>query len=192
MLFNLLLDAANEGTQQTTTNGGSGSSWVVWVIFGVMIVGMILLTVLPNRKRQKEYQKMQDEIRVGTKIMTIGRMVGVITKIYPDGTMELDVGTPGNPVIITITREAIGVNMTVQEQMKAQQEAMKNKKNGTAKKEEISENNETSENGDNTDENVDSSENVTNKEAVTANQAQEDSVEVKNQKKDGYKNRYAS
>lgn len=162
MLFNLLLDAAESSETQGTGTSGSGlggSNWIVWVIFGVMIVGMILLTVLPNRKRQKEYAKMQNEIRVGTKIMTIGRMVGTITKIYPDNTIELDVGTPGNPVIITITREAIGVNMTVQEEMKAQQEAMKNKKNGGAKKVEASENVE-SQNV------VDASENVENSDAV--------------------------
>ncbi len=140
MLLDLLLGAGEGGAnqQQTQTNNGGGN-WIVWVIFAVMIVGMILLTVLPNRKRQKEYQKMQDEIRIGTRIMTIGRMIGTITKIYPDNTIEVDVGTPGNPVIITINREAIGVNLTVQEQIKAAQEAQKNKKNGTAPKTENTE-----------------------------------------------------
>lgn len=142
MLFNLLLD---EATTTPNQNGG-GSNWIVWVIFGVMMVGMVLLMIVPNKRRQKEYQKMQNEIRVGTKIMTIGRMVGTITKIYPDNTIELDVGTPGNPVIITITREAIGVNMTAQEEMKAQQEAMRNKKNGIAQKNEEKENVENAEN----------------------------------------------
>jgi|GEM_PF-2399354 len=96
-------------------------NWIVWVIFGVMIVGMILLTVLPNRKRQKEYQQMQDNLRVGTKVMTIGRLIGVITKVYSDGTIELDVGTIGSPVIITINREAIAVNLTAQAEKAAQQ-----------------------------------------------------------------------
>ena len=105
-----------------TTSNGMGN-WVVWVIFGVMIVGMILLTVLPNKKRQKEYQQMQDNLRVGTKVMTIGRLIGVITKVYSDGTIELDVGTAGAPVVITINREAIAVNLTAQAQAAAQKAA---------------------------------------------------------------------
>lgn len=133
MLSRILLaaeEAANTGTPDTTTQQPqTGNSWLIWVIFGVMIVGMILFMILPNRKRRKEYQQMQDAIKVGTKIMTIGRMVGVITKVYDDGTLEVDVGTPGNPVIITITREAIGSNLTAQAEMQAKMEAAKKNKN---------------------------------------------------------------
>lgn len=134
MLLRFLLaaeGAANGGTPGTQ-QPASDKGWIVWVIFGVMIVGMILLTVLPNRKRRKEYQQMQNDIHVGTKIMTIGRMIGVVTKIYDDNTLELDVGTPGNPVIITITREAIGSNLTAQNEMQAKMEAAKNSKNNPA------------------------------------------------------------
>lgn len=127
MLYNFLLaaEAAGDATTDTTGSGNSLSNAVVWIIFIVMIVGMILLTVIPNKKRQKEYQQMQNDLRVGTKIVTIGRMIGVITKIYDDNTIEVDVGTPGNPVIITITREAISQNLTAQAELKAKQEAAK-------------------------------------------------------------------
>lgn len=121
--MNLLLE-------ETATNAGnnSGSQIWVWVIFAVMIVAMIFLTVIPNKKRQKEYQKMQDEMRVGTKVMTIGRMIGIITKLNSDNTIELDVGTAGNPVIITINREAIAINLTAQEAAKAQKEEFEARK----------------------------------------------------------------
>ena len=165
MLFNLLLDEAASNANQ---NGGGGSNWVLIAVFGVMMVGMILLMILPNKKRQKEYQKMQNEIRVGTKIMTIGRMVGTVTKIYPDNTLELDVGTPGNPVIITITREAIGVNMTAQEEMKAQQEAMKNKKNGAAQKNEVKDSAENAENVENVNAEGEASETASENQAETS------------------------
>ena len=112
------------------TSTGGGTNIVVWVIFGVMIVGMILLTVLPNKKRQKEYQQMQDNLRVGTKVMTIGRMIGVITKVYSDGTIELDVGVAGAPVVITVNREAIAVNLTAQAQAAAQKQAAEIAKKG--------------------------------------------------------------
>lgn len=128
MLYNLLLaaeEATGSGSTTSDATNAGGNNWLVWVIFIVMIVGMILLTVIPNKKRQKEYQQMQNELRVGTKIVTIGRMIGVITKLYDDNTIEVDVGTPGNPVIITITREAISQNLTAQAEMKAKQEAGK-------------------------------------------------------------------
>lgn len=126
MFYNFLLAAETGGdATNSTPDTGNGSSVVVWIIFAVMIVGMILLTVLPNKKRQKEYQQMQNDLRVGTKIVTIGRMIGVITKIYDDNTIEVDVGTPGNPVIITFTREAISQNLTAQAELKAKQEAAK-------------------------------------------------------------------
>lgn len=138
MLLNLLLDAAENTTPATADQaqgpGGGIPTWAITLILVVMIVGFLLMSIIPNKRRQKEYQQMQNEIRVGTKIMTIGRMIGTITKVYPDKTVEVDVGTPGNPVIITISREAIGVNLTAQEEAKAQQEAMKNKKKGIAQK----------------------------------------------------------
>lgn len=125
MFYNFLLAAEAAGETGGENTGNNTSNIIVWVIFIVMIVGMILLTVLPNKKRQKEYQQMQNDLRVGTKIVTIGRMIGVITKIYDDNTIEVDVGTPGNPVIITITREAISQNLTAQAELKAKQEAAK-------------------------------------------------------------------
>lgn len=120
--MNLLLE------ETATSSSNNGSQIWVWVIFAVMIVAMIFLTVIPNKKRQKEYQKMQDEMRVGTKVMTIGRMIGIITKLNSDNTIELDVGTAGNPVIITINREAIAINLTAQEAAKAQKEEFEAKK----------------------------------------------------------------
>lgn len=125
--MNLLLAAENAGSTSTSTGSNTSSVWV-WVIFAVMIVAMILLTIVPNKKRQKEYQKMQDEMRVGTKIMTIGRMIGIITKINSDNSVEVDVGTPGNPVVITINREAIAINLSAQEAAKAEKEAFEAKK----------------------------------------------------------------
>lgn len=128
MLFNLLLEETTSGSGTDTTTG-SKNSWLIWVVFAVMIVVMILLTAIPNKKKQKEYNQMMSNLRVGTKILTIGRMIGIITKMYDDGTLEVDVGTPGNPVIITISRDAIGANLTAQAEAKAMAEA---KKNGTA------------------------------------------------------------
>jgi preprotein translocase subunit YajC len=98
----------------TSGSSNNGSNIIFIVILGVMIVGMVLLTVLPNKRRQKDYQRMQDELRPGTRIMTIGRLIGTVERINDDNTLEVDIGTAGAPVVITISREAIGVNLDAQ------------------------------------------------------------------------------
>ena len=67
-------------------------NWWLYIVIGVVLVGMILLTVIPQKKRQKQQQQMMDSLAVGTKIMTIGRMVGKITQINPDNTLVINVG----------------------------------------------------------------------------------------------------
>ena len=115
-LLNMFIMLANEATTGTGTGTGSkgiGDYWLI-IVMGVLIVGMVVMTIIPNKRRQKEYQRMQDEIRPGTKVMTIGRMIGTVVRIYDNNTLEVDVGTPGAPVVITINREAIGVNLDAQ------------------------------------------------------------------------------
>ena len=83
--------------------------WVIWVIMAVVLVGMILLTIIPQKKRQKQQQEMMNSLAVGTKIMTIGRMVGKITQINADNTLVINVGTENNPTLIVIDRNAVGL-----------------------------------------------------------------------------------
>lgn len=94
--------------------GEGGQSWIFLVIIVVMFGGMMALSIIPQKKRQKQYNEMQSQIRVGTKIMTIGRLIGKIVKIYSDNTLEIDIGTDGKPVVIVINREAIGINLDAQ------------------------------------------------------------------------------
>lgn len=85
------------------------SQWIMWVIIAVVLVLMIVLTIVPQKKRQKEQQNMMNSLTVGTKIMTIGRMVGVITQVNADNTLIINVGTESNPTYIVIDKQAIGL-----------------------------------------------------------------------------------
>lgn len=105
---------AAEAASSTGTGLGNNSSIIFIVILGVMIVAMVLLTIIPNKRRQKDYQRMQDELRPGTRVMTIGRMIGTVERVNNDNTLEVNVGTPDAPVVITFNREAIGVNLDAQ------------------------------------------------------------------------------
>ena len=94
--------------------GGSGSIIMI-VILIVLFVGMMLISIIPQKKKQKEYEAMQSAIKVGTRIMTIGRLIGTVVAINTDNTIELDIGTKGNPVVILINREGIGLNLDAQQ-----------------------------------------------------------------------------
>lgn len=90
---------------------GSGNfpQWVIWVILAVVLVGMLLLTIIPQKKRQKQQQEMMNSLAVGTKIMTIGRLVGVIVQVNADNTLHVNVGTEDQPTVIVIDRNAVGL-----------------------------------------------------------------------------------
>ena len=108
---------------ESAASGGNNKQSIIFiVILAVMIVAMVLLTIIPNKRKQKEYQKMQDELRPGTKIMTIGRMIGTVVRVYDNNTLEVDVGTAEAPVIITINREAVGINLDAQAAAQAAKE----------------------------------------------------------------------
>lgn len=104
MLLNSLLLAA-DGT--TTTDGGS-NGWIMYVVIGVVLVLMIVLTIIPQKKRQKEQQTMMNSLVVGTKLMTVGGLVGKITQINADNTLIINVGTESNPTLIVIDKKAVG------------------------------------------------------------------------------------
>jgi len=100
MLLNLLAETAENSTNK---NG-----WVMWVIIAVVLVLMIVLTIVPQKKRQKEQQKMMNSLAVGTKLMTVGGLVGRITQVNTDNTLIINVGTESNPTLIVIDRKAVG------------------------------------------------------------------------------------
>ena len=80
----------------------------MYVVIGVVLVLMIVLTIIPQKKRQKEQQNMMNSLCVGTKLMTVGGMVGKITQVNSDNTLIINVGTDANPTLIVIDKKAVG------------------------------------------------------------------------------------
>ncbi len=107
-MFNYLLaETAGEPAENTGLFGGE--NWIMWVIIGVVLVLMVVMTIIPQRKRKKEQETMMNNIQVGAKIMTIGRMVGRITQVNADNTLIVNVGTEQSPTLIVIDRQAVGL-----------------------------------------------------------------------------------
>lgn len=105
-MFNFLLaeEAATDTAQKAT---GSGNQWIMWVIIGVVLVLMVVMTIIPQRKRRKEQENMMNSLVVGTKLMTVGGMVGRIQQVNADGTLIINVGTETNPTLIVIDKKAV-------------------------------------------------------------------------------------
>ena len=84
-------------------------NWYIWVILGVLLVFMILMSVVPNRKRQKKAQEMMNSIRVGSKIKTIGGFIGEIKAINNDrNEFIVDLSANGDgSLLATIDRAAV-------------------------------------------------------------------------------------
>lgn len=100
MLNSLILAA--EGTAK------NNNGWIMYVVIGVVLVLMIVMTIVPQKKRQKEQQNMMNSLCVGTKLMTVGGIVGKITQVNADNTLIVNVGTESNPTLIVIDKKAVG------------------------------------------------------------------------------------
>ena len=84
------------------------SQIIMIVILGVFFVGMILMSVIPQRKQKKKMQDMMDSLSVGDRVMTIGGFVGTIVEINKDSDHFLiNVGTDDAPTNVTVVRNAI-------------------------------------------------------------------------------------
>lgn len=61
---------------------GGGMFTLVW--FGLIFVLMYLLLIRPQRKKQKEHEKLLNELAKGDKVVTSGGMFGTIFAIDED------------------------------------------------------------------------------------------------------------
>ncbi len=62
------------------------------IMIGLMIVLFYFMLIRPQNKRQKQVRNMLDNLAVGDRVMTIGRIYGRITKIN-DNVITLEVGS---------------------------------------------------------------------------------------------------
>ena len=89
--MNYLIMLAEEATTLDVSGGGSASVWDTIIAYGfpvLMIVGLILvfwlLIIRPQKKQEKETQKMRNSIMVGDTITTIGGINGIVRQIKED------------------------------------------------------------------------------------------------------------
>lgn len=97
-MYNLLLTAS--GT----------SSWVLPIVLVVLLVAMIVLPMVSQNKRVKQYNEMQTNLKVGDKIQTIGGIVGRIIKFQEkEGakTVYIETGDKKSKIVLEFDINAI-------------------------------------------------------------------------------------
>lgn len=83
-MFNLLLA------------GNTGSSIVTVGILVVLLLFMIILPNITNKKRTAAYHEMQDSLKAGDKVQTIGGIVGRVVRVSKNGEVKTIIIETGN------------------------------------------------------------------------------------------------
>ena len=111
-MFNLIntVYASGAGTTGTGTGTGTGGlsgtiMSVGWIV--ILFALMYFMLIRPQKKQQKEMQKMISALEVGDKIVTIGGMIGKVVHVSAD---KLTFETGEDRVRIEITKWAISSN----------------------------------------------------------------------------------
>ena len=86
-----------------------GGNIIMLVVLGALMIGMMLLSIIPQRKRQKKAQEMMNSIKTGTKIRTIGGFVGIIKAIdNQQNVFVLDISANlDGSMLVTIDKGAV-------------------------------------------------------------------------------------
>lgn len=83
---------------------------------GLMVLVFYFILIRPQRKRDKETQKMRNSIQIGDEIITAGGIVGLVVSIKED-TVVIETG--GDRSKIRVKRWAIQTNETVHDEPSA-------------------------------------------------------------------------
>ncbi len=100
-LLNLFTSTSGEAS-----GDGSGSSWVTLIVFGVLIVGMVLMMVIPQRKQKKRAEEMMAKLAIGSVITSIGGIVGTVVAL-DDKFIWIETGVDGAKGTMQLLRQAI-------------------------------------------------------------------------------------
>lgn len=127
-MLNLLLD----GSTETTTKNQGGSWWIYLILLGLVVL-MLVLPTITNRKRMKEYDQMVNALHVGDTVRTVGGVIGRITKISEkDGvkTFILETGAKNNKTTMEFDIGSVGtvLKSTAKPEEKVEKEEKKEKK----------------------------------------------------------------
>lgn len=107
-IFNLLLAAEGDGNSSSSAAATSGGfpSWLVWVVLILIFVAMMIPSYLRSKKEKKAYAEKMSKMDIGTKVKTIGLIIGEIVAM-DDLSVTIKTGTEENFSFITVEKRAV-------------------------------------------------------------------------------------
>ena len=94
----------------TAANGSGQSLWLMLIYMAVIFGIMYFLLIRPQRKKQKEEDKMRNNIQIGDEIITIGGIYGRVVAVKEDSFI-IESGPDRSKY--RMARWAIQTNLTV-------------------------------------------------------------------------------
>ncbi len=80
-----LFDAAASPAHSATT--ASVSLWEYVILFGVLVGVMLLTSILPQRRRDREVRQTLERVRRGARVITRGGIYGLVTDVQDDAVV---------------------------------------------------------------------------------------------------------
>ena len=118
MLFNLLTSS-----EAPKTDNGMGSL----LMMGILVIVFIAFSIFNRRsqkKRQEEAQKQLDAIRPGTKVKTIGGIMGVVVELCDDNAFILETGSEkSGKCYIKFDKQSVYQSDALEESKKVEEKA---------------------------------------------------------------------
>ena len=83
-------DAAPAASAAAPAGDASGGIWgmVMWIV--ILFAMFYFLIIMPQRKKDRQYKDMMNQLKVGDKVVTVGGIIGKITTLK-DQTVEITV-----------------------------------------------------------------------------------------------------
>ncbi|HCE04082.1 MAG TPA: preprotein translocase subunit YajC [Acidobacteria bacterium] len=86
------------------TQGATGSVWVQFLPFALILAIFYFIILRPMRQRQKKVTEFRDALKVGDKVVTTSGIYGSITKLN-DRSVQLQIA---DKVRVEMSRGAVG------------------------------------------------------------------------------------
>ena len=116
----MAVTASAEGGAAANAAGG-GSMMTSLLIMVALFAVMYFILIRPQKKKEKEQKAMQNDLRIGDEVVTIGGIVGLVVKTTED-TVVIECG--GDRSRIRMKKWAIQENVTVREDAERERAAM--------------------------------------------------------------------
>ena len=119
MLYNLLTASGD-----TANTGNAGSTYLMFGLIFVVIIGLMVWQSISGKKKQKEAQAKVEALKVGDRVKTIGGICGFVAEINNnENTFVLETGLDDNKCFVKFDKGAIYQTAPAKENVKTEQKA---------------------------------------------------------------------